>query len=139
MIEVVMTKEGKADFNDQIKYAISIAEVKSELREYLGYMSQVREWKCGEYFYAKYLFCDVEYRIYLRKSACSDAVSKFDIIGIVNSADIDEEMEELQLIPLWLNTRIDDTSTKDDWVLEIRKIYNDRRKLMLGKTGRKNK
>lgn len=43
MIEVVMTKEGKADFDDQIKYAISIAEVKSELREYLGYMSQVRE------------------------------------------------------------------------------------------------
>lgn len=139
MIEVVMTKEGKADFDDQIKYAISIAEVKSELREYLGYMSQVRGWKCGEYFYAKYLFDDGEYRIYLRKAECSVGLSKFDIIGLVNSAYIDEEMDESYMIALWLNTKIDDASAKGDWVLEIRNIYRQRRKLMMGKTGLKNK
>lgn len=85
------------------------------------------------------MFDDGEYRICLRKAECSVGLSKFDIIGLVNSADIDEEMDESYMIALWLNTKIDDASAKGDWVLEIRNIYRQRRKLMMGKTGLKNK
>lgn len=95
----------------------SINRVRKEIEDYITFNRRLH---FKRYYKLKYILeTGEQLYLFIRKGKRKDKQQIWDVVGICNCKDWNEDIEEIGGIKAWLDTKIDKLPKERDWVVEM--------------------
>lgn len=132
--KLVMTNEAVCDYESISTGIMPIKDIKAEVELYIENMQSSSRLVWDKYFRVKYYDedADKELMLFIYKRQRLRLMQYWEVSGICESRDWNQDLEDDGLIRNWLNTKIDSKDTID-WVLDFR-LKQKRKTEMLNQT-----